>query len=580
MPVLSLLLAAAVSGTEPNPPNWPGSVHIFRPGNDAQTQQVVNGVFQSNGGQNPPFHGQFVKERYAFLFMPGTHNVDVPVGYYTSVLGLGSQPTDTTIKDVYCENGSGDFTGGALSNFWRSAENFHTTPTKVWDGQPTPSMLWAVSQACPLRKLSVAGGLDLWEGRGYSSGGYLSDSTVSGSVVSGSQQQWYARNVDLGQWEGGVWNMVLQGTPKSPQPFCQGNTSQCLFTSIPTTPIIAEKPFITSADSKTFDLVIPQTEYNKVGKSTSSSPTKVVPFSDVYVAKDTDTADVINAKLQAGNHLILSPGVYNLTAPITVSKKGTVVLGIGFPTLISAGGNSVVKVLSGVTDVRVSGILLEAGPMPTKNLLEWGDVANQGPNEPSFIHDLFARVGGPEDQHQHPTQVKTMVEINAPNVVIDNSWLWRADHDVGGVVVDSNNPCDNGLVVNGDHTTAYALAVEHTLADLVQWNGNNGSVYFYQSELPYDVTQQNYGDQKFVSFRVADKVNTFTSHGMGAYSFFRDYNVTVASGFSIPNKPGVSCSNTFTIWLSGNGQISSVVNKLGKAVNSTFADQLSAVCSF
>ena len=36
--------------------------------------------------------------------------------------------------------------------------------------------------------------------------------------------------------------------------------------------------------------------------------------------------------------------------------------------------------------------------------------------------------------------------------------------------------------------TAYGLAVEHTLGDQVVWKGDGGRTYFYQSELPYDVT--------------------------------------------------------------------------------------------
>jgi len=37
-------------------------------------------------------------------------------------------------------------------------------------------------------------------------------------------------------------------------------------------------------------------------------------------------------------------------------------------------------------------------------------------------------------------KVDTMVEIVSGNVIIDNTWLWRADHDVGGIVKDGRNP--------------------------------------------------------------------------------------------------------------------------------------------
>ena len=72
-----------------------------------------------------------------------------------------------------------------------------------------------------------------------------------------------------------------------------------------------------------------------------------------------------------------------------------------------------------------------------------------------------------------------MIEINNQYVIIDHTWLWRSDHDIGGSVLDSKNYVENGLQVNADNVRAYGLFSEHNLGDLVQWNGNNGEVYFY-----------------------------------------------------------------------------------------------------
>ena len=78
---------------------------------------------------------------------------------------------------------------------------------------------------------------------GYSSGGYLADSTVSGTITSGSQQQFYVRNTQAGTWTGGNWNMVFQGnTGGYPGTHCS-NSAFWPITSIPQTPIIAEKPY-------------------------------------------------------------------------------------------------------------------------------------------------------------------------------------------------------------------------------------------------------------------------------------------------------------------------------------------------
>ena len=57
-------------------------------------------------------------------------------------------------------------------------------------------------------------------------------------------------------------------------------------------------------------------------------------FSTVYVATANDTAKAINAKLSAGLHVVLSPGVYNLEESLLLTKDGQVLLGIGIATLI------------------------------------------------------------------------------------------------------------------------------------------------------------------------------------------------------------------------------------------------------
>lgn len=79
--------------TESNPPQWPDSVTVFKPTDDtADIEARVNSVYRENGGRKD--NGQFSPDRYAFMFMPGTYTADVPVGFYTQVLGLGSSPTE------------------------------------------------------------------------------------------------------------------------------------------------------------------------------------------------------------------------------------------------------------------------------------------------------------------------------------------------------------------------------------------------------------------------------------------------------------------------------------------------------
>ena len=70
------------------------NVLIFDPSmsavDDPEPDQHVYAVQQNN---------QFGPARYALLFKPGTYNVDVPVGFYTQVLGLGQSPDEVVGRD-------------------------------------------------------------------------------------------------------------------------------------------------------------------------------------------------------------------------------------------------------------------------------------------------------------------------------------------------------------------------------------------------------------------------------------------------------------------------------------------------
>jgi len=557
--MISCILAVlfVVSLGEPNPPTWPKSVYVFDPATSGNTQQVVNTIFSQNGGHQPPFNGQWSNNRYALLFKPGNHNVQVNIGFYTSVIGLGRAPTDTTINKITVENGDYVYTGGALDNFWRSAENFATGST-----------LWAVSQACPLRRVAIKGDLTLFQYNmgccaGEASGGYLADSTVSGTISSGSQQQWFNRNTQIGNWAGGVWNIVFVGTSgKAINHHCS-NAGGGPWTVVKQTPSIAEKPYIVIDNTGKYTLRVPRVETNKVGPTTNFDNVDQVDFSNVYVATEADSAATINGKLSMGLDIILSPGNYQFSDAITVQRNNTVILGLGFPTLTATNGNPVFRVTD-VDGVRIGGVLLQAGKVLSPSLISWGTTNKYGnATNPGFMYDIFVRVGGTNDPKQNQVMADAMVTINHNYVVLDNSWLWRADHDITGNVVNSQNPSKNGLVVNGDSVVTYALAVEHQLEDGVVWNGEAGRSYFFQCELPYDVTQENFGAPGFSGYKVTAK--THTAWGTGIYSFFRDAAVTTPS--AIKATPTAQFIHPFTRFLSGLGSITHIVNNQGNTVN-------------
>src|ERR1700735_5777389 len=144
------------------------------------------------------------------MFEPGTYNVSVPVGFYTEVVGLGQNPTQTVITGggIYVNAAGND--GTPTENFWRGVENITIAPS-------SGSTEWAVSQADPMRRVAIDGNLVLDDDTSgnttsnWSSGGFISHSTVTGQVNSGTQQQFIMRNDKLGSWTGSNWNMVFVG---------------------------------------------------------------------------------------------------------------------------------------------------------------------------------------------------------------------------------------------------------------------------------------------------------------------------------------------------------------------------------
>lgn len=363
--------------------------------------------------------------------------------------------------------------------------------------------------------------------------------------------------------------------------------------------VMAEKPFITIDDAGLFYLRIPAVQ--AIGRSGTDwlngddSGDQSVNFEQVYVARnESDTADSMNEALSKGLHLVITPGIYQLTSALIVKTEGQVVLGLGFATLISANGNACIEV-GDVSGVRVAGLLLQAGPTNTDTLLS---VGSEGSNfsadssNPVVLSDLFARVGGP-DGADGVAAADIMVAIYNGNVIGDNFWLWRADHTAGGApVMDGQFPCQHAVKVEGDDVSIYGLAVEHTLQDLAVWNGDNGNVYFFQSELPYDVTQANFGDMNYTGLSVSGDsfhgqgkygpcfqfyilkythasfsflLSALAISGIGVYHYFRDYEVVVESGIVAPDD--ATFVSPFGVYLNGLGKVNHVLNDQGDATS-------------
>lgn len=532
-------------------PDFGSNVFIFDPTMSASTMQS-----QLNTINDPQLGAQFGNNRYAFLFKPGSYSVDVNVGFYTQVLGLGLSPDSVQISgQVHSE---ADWMGGnATCTFWKSAEGLCVTP-------PGGTNRWAASQGAPNRRMHIKGNVALDDG-GWSSGGFFADCKVNGSVSPGSQQQYFSRNDAYGSWNGGNWNMTFVGTTGGPTSSTTVNR-----TVVPKTPVIAEKPFLAIDRNGNYFVLVPDLRRDSTVGVTwagGATPGVQLPIDLFFVAKPTDNTATINTALSQGKNLLLTPGHYNLDNTIMVTRPGTIVLGIGYPTLAPTNGTVCMKV-SDVDGVKVGGILFEGTMQNSPTLLQVGDSGTtvDHSKNPICLYDIFCRVGG-----QFNGLATCFVTINSNDVIFDHTWLWRADHGTGAGWTSNKNA--HGLIVNGNNLTCYGLFVEHTQAYQVWWHGEGGRTFFFQCEMPYDPPDNTSwsagnGILGYPSYKVSDGVKTHEAWGLGVYSVFRN-NVTATNAFEVPaNVAGVKMHHLFTQKLGG-GEITHVINGIGGVASSS-----------
>lgn len=78
-----------------------------------------------------------------------------------------------------------------------------------------------------------------------------------------------------------------------------------------------------------------------------------------------------------------------------------------------------------------------------------------------------------------------------------------------------------------------------------------GQTFFYQSELPYIVNQDEFGAPGYAGYRVTPSVKTHNAYGVGVYCFFSTNKVVVQSGIVCPEPLVSSFINPLTVWLNG-----------------------------
>jgi len=589
--------AATSHNMAPSNPSLGSNVIVFTP---SMSQSSIQSELDTISAQQVP--NQFGTQRYSIFFEPGTYGsvsnpLDFQVGFYTQVAGLGAAPGDVVINgaiNVFNQCVNGDCEG--TDNFWRSISNLtlnvalpSSPPAYAPENGESDSCLntkdlLALSQADPIRRVIVNGTVILQDycGTGDVSGGYLADDEFNNGFVGNyGQQQYFARNSNIDSWSNYVWNQVFMGDNGAPAQSFGTGVGQ--YTTLPTTPASEEEPFLYTDDNGAMRVFVPGLRRNSVGPSYAEGHTAghSLPISDFFIASPSTSVSEINRALARGLNLLLTPGVYNLPQAIAVDRPNTIVLGLGFATLIPQDGNAAITTAD-VPGIKLSGLIVDAGPQNSRVLVQLGHMdaggrvdGHSSAGDPTLVQDLFIRIGGAE-----AGSANTALVVDDSHVILDDIWAWRADH--GNGVGWTANTAENGLIVNGNDVVAYGLAVEHFQKNEVIWNGQNGEDVFFQNEMPYDPPSQSAWMASptqvgYPAFLVTNKVRSFQGYGMGSYSYFNQgVPIYSAEAFQGPaDAPGVQFHDLLTVFLNpngGQGGINSVINGVGGSSTITNPD--------
>ena len=531
------------------------------------------------------FRDDFGKGRYAVLFAPGDYRQAglMKVPFYVHMAGLGRTPFEVKLDNVHTPVHLGNDNG--TCTFWRSLENVSVLGQETYEEDRM--FKWAVSQAAPIRRVySERTVKNQWKS-GWVSGGFTADCWFIAPAGSDGQQQWYTRNTYLGKGRGkfreGSWNYMFQGVELGDGADRSTYTNNWdkggNVTFLPTTPVIREKPFLFLDGKGRFKVFRPALRRDAKGVSYSRTDmgegTVLDVKKDFYIVAPGTKAAEVNRQLAKGKHILFQPGMYELEEPLHVTKAGSIVMGLGWSTLIPGKDNPesalIVDDLDGVT---ICSLLFDAHYSSRTLITMKGNGARHAGN-PSMLSDVFFRVGG---FIPAPVHVDCAIDIQANDVIGDHFWIWRADHGVRGSVGWEVNTSPVGLHVTGDDVTIYGLFNEHFQEYQTLWEGERGRTFFYQCETPYDAHYQNrYMSENgtrpgYAAYKVADKVNTHEAVGLGIYDVYFKTDIRMENSMEVPEKPGIRIFHLCNVSLSDPGSrgIGYVINGKVRSTYNTY----------
>jgi len=281
-------------------PDFGDKVLIFNPSMSAADIQAQ--IDKSYAIQQ---HSEFGPDRYALVFLPGKYNVDVPIGFYTEVIGLGATPDAVTSRATSMPTPAEPRDKRHL-HFCARRRRLFRHPHRC-------TMQWAPSPGAPFRRMHILGdivciriaaGQRRWD----------LDSLIDGNVGSGTQQQWFSRNSEWGSWTGSTGTWSSSASPIRPR----ANGPHRRTPKWPSLPLCARNRFLQWIRTATIASAFPSLRTNSAGITWhgGSTPGRSIPIARFYIAHPgQDSAAPSMPSYRTAKNLIFAPGTTTWRSP-------------------------------------------------------------------------------------------------------------------------------------------------------------------------------------------------------------------------------------------------------------------------
>ncbi|KPF82253.1 hypothetical protein IP70_22110 [alpha proteobacterium AAP38] len=532
--------------------------------------------------------------RRQIFFMPGTYGsaegaanpdtarniIAAHLNANTAMAGLGKSPEGVRINGALHIDVAGF---AALVTFARSLSNLTINP--IQRGLPPNTMRWQTSQTAHWRRVNLLGSLDVvGNPPTYAFGSVIANSRITGIVDVGDSRNttsgpggkanamYYVRDSAIGGWKGFASQMVFSGVMGAPADnFGPGGPDRSNAgdkVTLPTTPLSREAPFLYVEEGQ-YKVFVPKARRDSAGVnwSVKKDVGTSMPIDRFLIAQPRDPVEKLNEALASGKDIILTPGDYQLTAPLRVARADAVILGLGFAQLNAVNGTEAL-IVADVPGVVLSGFGIGTGHKTSDVLVRIGTpgVRSGDASNPTTLSDV----------HIAGNAVTTEI-IDQDHVLVDGAWIrtWR-----DGKIEWADAANSFGVVVNGNNVSWTGLWVEHFKKTQITWNGDGGRVVFLQNEPPYEPPSQavwmNGEKPGYPSLKIADHVKSFRLDGFSTYTRFSNgCECFVWSAIETPVSPTIrfhgltAASILYPIPGGGftKGGYKHIINDLGPAVD-------------